>query len=118
MREQILEHQIFDQERALYGSRGLTVRHCAFDGPADGESAFKESEDITAEDCFFNLRYPFWHVHGLAIRRSQMTELCRAALWYSDHIEIRESGLHGIKALRECDHASFKNCDIVSPRCV
>ena len=115
MREQILEHQTFDRERALYGSRGLTVRHCAFDGPADGESAFKESEDITAEDCFFNLRYPFWHVRGLAIRRSQMTELCRAALWYSDHIEIRDSGLHGIKALRECDHASFKNCDIVSP---
>lgn len=112
---QIIENQTFDQERALYGSRGLTVRRCAFDGPADGESAFKECADITAEDCFFNLRYPFWHVHGLNIRSSEMTELCRAALWYSDHIAIEGSKLHGIKALRECDHAALKNCDIISP---
>lgn len=111
----IIENQSFDQERALYGSRGVTVRRCAFDGPADGESAFKECADITAEDCFFNLRYPFWHVHGLTIRRGEMTELCRAALWYSDHITITDTKLHGIKALRECGHATLKKCDIVSP---
>ena len=115
MSGQIIEHQTFDQERALYGSRGLTVRHCAFDGPADGESAFKECADITAEDCFFNLRYPFWHVHGLTLRRAELTELCRAALWYSDHIAIEDARLHGIKALRECDHAALKHCDILSP---
>ena len=37
-----MEHQTFDQERALYGSHDLLVRNCSFDGPADGESAFKE----------------------------------------------------------------------------
>lgn len=115
MIRQIIEHQTFDQERALYGSLGLTVRRCAFDGPADGESAFKECRDITAEDCFFNLRYPFWHVHGLTIRRSELTELCRAALWYSDHISIQDTKLHGIKALRECADAALQNCDILSP---
>ncbi len=115
MSEEIIENQTFDQERALYGSHGLTVRHCAFDGPADGESAFKECGDITAEDCFFNLRYPFWHVHGLVIRRAEMTELCRAALWYSDHVAIEDSKLHGIKALRECGDVAVKNCDIISP---
>lgn len=36
---EIIEHQRFDQERALYGRSGVTVRGCAFDGPADGESA-------------------------------------------------------------------------------
>ena len=112
---EIIENQRFDQERALYGSRDLTVRGCAFDGPADGESAFKECERIVAEDCFFNLRYPFWHVHGLTIRRSEMTELCRAALWYSDHISITGSKLHGIKALRECGQISVTGCDIRSP---
>ena len=112
---EIIENQRFDQERALYGSRDLTVRSCAFDGPADGESAFKECERIVAEDCFFNLRYPFWHVHGLTIRRSEMTELCRAALWYSDHISITGSRLHGIKALRECGQISVTGCDIRSP---
>ena len=51
----------FDEERALYGSRGAEVVNCRFDGPADGESALKESRDITVKDSFFNLRYPFWH---------------------------------------------------------
>ena len=115
MSMQTIENQTFDQERALYGSHDLAVRRCSFTGPADGESAFKECSHITAEQCFFNLRYPFWHVHGLTIRHSEMTELCRAALWYSDHISIEDTRLHGIKALRECGHARLTRCDILSP---
>lgn len=111
----IIENQNFDEERALYGSKRITAKHCSFDGPADGESAFKECTDISAEDCFFNLRYPFWHNHGLSICRSEMTELCRAALWYSDNITITDTKLHGIKALRECSGIFIKNCDIISP---
>ena len=110
-----IEHKTFDEERALYGSRELIVRSCSFDGPADGESAFKECTDITAEHCFFNLRYPFWHVHGLKISDSEMTENCRASLWYSDHIEITGTKMHGIKALRECSDVLIRDCDIISP---
>jgi len=111
----VIEKQQFDMERALYGERHLLVRQCSFDGPADGESAFKEGADIVAEDCYFNLRYPFWHDENLKITGSEMTELCRAALWYSNHIEIEDTKLHGIKALRECSDVILKNCDIVSP---
>lgn len=111
----IIENETFDAERALYGSRDMIVRHCAFDGPADGESAFKESRDIQAADCFFNLRYPFWHNEGLKISGSEMTELCRAALWYSNNIEITDSRLHGIKALRECSRVKMRGCDMISP---
>lgn len=111
----VIENQTFDMERALYGSNGVLVKNCSFDGPADGESAFKEGRDVKAEHCFFNLRYPFWHDHGLKIMDSEMTELCRAALWYSDHVEIADSKLHGIKALRECRDVLIKNCEIISP---
>ena len=111
----VIEDQTFDMERALYGSDGILVKNCSFDGPADGESAFKEGRDIETEHCFFNLRYPFWHDHGLRITESEMTSNCRAALWYSDHIEIAGSKLHGIKALRECSDVLIKNCDIISP---
>ena len=111
----IIEDQTFDMERALYGSNGVRVRNCSFDGPADGESAFKEGENIEAEHCFFNLRYPFWHDRGLKIADSEMTEFCRAALWYSEHVEITNSRLHGIKALRECSDVQIRNCDIISP---
>ncbi len=110
-----IENKRFDEERALYGERGLIIHGGIFDGPADGESALKECSDITAENCFFNLRYPFWHVHGLTLRSSELTQLCRAALWYSDHITISDTKLHGIKALRECRHIILQNCDIISP---
>lgn len=108
-------NQTFDMERALYGSRSIALENCAFDGPADGESALKESRDIKASNCFFNLRYPFWHDDGLTIAGSEMTELCRAALWYSTNIEINDTKLHGIKALRECSRVKIQGCDIVSP---
>ena len=112
---EIIENQTFDEERALYGSKRILVKNCVFDGPADGESAFKESCQIGAEHCLFNLRYPFWHDHGLTVSHSEMTEKCRAALWYSDHVTITDSRLHGIKALRECSDVTVRNCDIISP---
>ena len=115
MSEKIIENQAFDEERALYGVRNVTVRNCRFDGPADGESAFKECEDVTVDGTFMNLRYPFWHDHGLTLRNVEMTELCRAALWYSEGVTIEDSRLHGIKALRECADVRMRGCDVVSP---
>lgn len=111
----VIQDKTFDMERALYGSRNQTVKNCFFDGPADGESAFKECTDIQAEHCYFNLRYPFWHDHGITIHDSEMTALCRAALWYSDNITITNTKLHGIKALRECSGVKMRGCDVISP---
>ena len=104
----------FDEERALYGLRGAEVSHCVFDGPADGESAFKETADLTVTDCTCRLRYPFWHMQNSTISRTEMTETCRAALWYDEDLTITDSRLHGIKALRECDRTVLTGCDIVS----
>lgn len=112
---QIITDKTFDEERALYGARGVIVKKCSFDGPADGESAFKEGHNIIVEDCFFNLRYPFWHDDFLTIIGSNMTGLCRAALWYSHNITIIDTKLHGIKALRECSRIKMRDCDIISP---
>ena len=108
-------NQTFDEERALYGSKDVEVLDCRFDGPADGESAFKECRDIAVKDCYFNLRYPFWHDKGLKISGSEMTDACRAALWYTEDAEITDTKMHGIKALRECANVRIKGCDIISP---
>ena len=105
----------FDEERALYGSRDIYVEKCTFDGPADGESAMKESSNIEVVDSYFNLRYPFWHDTKVRIKDSEMTELCRAALWYSTDIEVTGTKFHGIKALRECSDVLIKDSDIISP---
>lgn len=112
---EVIKNRTFDEERALYGSKGIYVKDCAFDGPADGESAFKEAQDIRVENVFFNLRYPFWHDDRVKIDRAELTELCRAAIWYTNDVEIKNSKLHGIKALRECSRVKIDGCDIISP---
>ena len=104
-----------DEERALYGIADSEVTECRFDGPADGESAFKECKNITVSDCFFNLRYPFWHDDRLVINSCEMTENCRAALWYSSDIVVNTSKLHGIKAMRECKRVAMNGCSVISP---
>lgn len=111
----IIQNETFDQERALYGVRDTQVENCCFDGPADGESAFKECRNVAAVDCYFNLRYPFWHDDGVKIENGHMTEGCRAALWYCENVKIRNSRLHGIKALRECAKVELIGCDVISP---
>ena len=115
MRDMVIKNETFDEERALYGSRDIIVEGCRFDGPADGESAFKESKNVVVKDSYFNLRYPFWHDDGLELDGIEMTESCRAALWYTNDANIRNSKMHGIKALRECSDINIENCDIISP---
>ena len=98
----VIENKTFECEREFYESDGVCLRNCTFDGEADGESAFKESRNVTVEGCLFNLRYPFWHDDGVTIKDTHLTDKCRAALWYSKNIKVENSRLHGIKALREC----------------
>ena len=110
----IVENETFDEERALYGSVDTIIQNCKFDGPADGESAVKECKNVEIKDSYLNLRYPLWHVDGLKISRSELTENCRAALWYSNDVEIKNTKLHGIKAARECVNVSISDCDVIS----
>jgi len=110
----VIEGVRFGEERALYGSRELHLKSCSFAGAEDGESALKESARILVEDTLCDLRYPFWHDEEIEIADSHMTEKCRAALWYSKEVSIRDSKLHGTKAVRECENISVRNCDINS----
>lgn len=103
-----------DEERALYGLRDAEITECVFEGPADGESALKESRDIIVRGCDFRLRYPLWHVSQAEVSGCTMSETCRAALWYGADLRLEDCRLRGIKALRECDRSSLKRCDIES----
>jgi len=110
-----VENQVFDEERAFYGTSNIEINHCSFEGVADGESAFKECRNITVNECYWDLRYPFWHDDGLNINSTEFTENCRAALWYSKNITVKKSKLHGIKALRECSDINLTDTSIISP---
>ncbi len=109
------ENLFLDEERALYAVKNAEVVNCRFDGPADGESALKECADISLRDCCFNLRYPLWHVTRATVDLCEMTENCRAALWYDKEIYIKNCVLNGIKAVRECEGVVLDRCSIASP---
>ena len=108
------ENLILDEERALYAAQDAEIIGCRFEGPADGESALKECRRVQVENCDFLLRYPFWHAEDTVIENSRMTETCRAALWYDKNVEVKNSVLGGIKALRECDNSTLTDCTIES----
>lgn len=103
-----------DIERAFYASKEMEFENITIDGPADGESAFKECSNIEVSSSFFNLRYPFWHNNNLKLKDSTMTDLCRAALWYDNDVEIDGVKSNGIKALRECKNIVMVNSEFNS----
>ena len=105
----------YDEERALYHLCDTEVASCTFAGPADGESAFKEARDITVRDCFFSLRYPFWHTKRFLIEGCRMDALTRASLWYAEEGELRNCEIEGVKCFRECRGVVFRDCRIISP---
>ncbi len=111
----VIENKNFPKERDLYGVENVLIKNCSFDGEEDGESALKEARDVKLESCYMNLRYPLWHDNGVMLDNVTMTDKCRAALWYTEGVEIKNSHLLGIKALRECKDVKISNSRIVSP---
>lgn len=109
------ENQRFGLERALYSEDNFELFNCRFEGEEDGESALKEATNFNVKDCYFDLRYPFWHNDHVKIVNIEMTPNCRAALWYSNNISIKASKMNGIKALRECNDVLIKYTQINSP---
>ena len=108
----IIENQTFDQERALYGLKDLTVKNCRFDGPADGESAFKECRNIDVAACFMNLRYPFWHVEKAKITSLKMKG--KYSFQYDENIEITDSELNTKDAFWHTKNVTVKNSIVKS----
>lgn len=105
---------ILDEERALYNVHNAKIEGCVFDGSTDGESALKECGQLEVNNCKFMLRYPLWHVSNAVINNCDMSDTCRAALWYDKNVKIKNSKLGGIKALRECDNSYIDGCEINS----
>ena len=56
-----------------------------------------------------------WHVDKLSMETCEMTETCRAALWYDSRVNIRDCRMNGIKAVRECKDVDISRSEIDSP---
>ncbi len=112
---QSIRNKIFDEERALYHLCDATVEDCSFSGSADGESALKESANVSLLHCHFFLRYPLWHSVGFSMVQCDMSETCRAPLWYAQNGKIENCDINGVKCLRECTNIEMEGCRVVSP---
>ena len=103
---EIISNQHFEGERPLFERHHLKLDHVTI---GEGESAIKECSDIEATDCRLWGKYPFWHVHGFKISRCQFDVGARSALWYSDHLDMRDTRIDGPKMFREMDHIVMEN---------
>ena len=101
-----IKNQHFEGERPLFKSHNLRLEQVTI---GDGESAVKECSDIEAEDCRFWGKYPFWHVHGLKINRCQFDAGARSALWYTDHLEMKNTRIDAPKMFREAHDLYLEN---------
>lgn len=103
-----------DEERAFYGSRNISFSNINIEGPADGESAFKECKNIEVLDSHLALRYPFWHDTNAVINNCKLEETARASFWYGRNISLNNVVCNGVKAFRECKDVYIKNSSFES----
>lgn len=99
----------FGGERPLFASKHLKLENVTIHA---GESALKECEDIVAEKCRFEGKYPFWHVDGFKIKDCIFTPGARAALWYSRDLIMTDTLVEAPKMFREMDNMKLKNVRI------
>lgn len=95
---EIIKDTFFEGERPLYGKKNLTLNNVKF---YPGESALKETANITAENCYFMGKYPFWHNENSVIHNSFFTVYSRAAIWYSKNIKMFNTIVEAPKMFRE-----------------
>lgn len=104
-----IQNKEFEGERPLYHTAHLELENVTIHA---GESALKETADITATNCRFEGKYPFWLTDGFRITNCLFTEGARAALWYSNDLEMRDTLIEAPKMFRDSKRLSLKNVRI------
>ena len=102
-------NQEFGGERPLYCKHDLYLEGVKIHR---GESSLKETSNITAVNCVFEGKYPFWCCDGFVIRNCLFTGRARAALWYSRNCEMTDTYVDAPKMFREMDGIKLRNVQI------
>lgn len=99
----------FGGERPLFESHDVRLENVVIHA---GESALKECSNIEAYHCTFEGAYPFWHVHGFHIEHCYFPVTGRSALWYCDHLVMKDTVIDAPKMFREMDHLTLQHVEI------
>lgn len=105
----LIENTEFGGERPLFASHDLHIINVTI---REGESAIKECSNIVATNCRFEGNYPFWHVHGFTIDNCYFAVGGRSALWYSDHLTMKNTVIDAPKMFREMNDIDIENVEI------
>lgn len=95
---EIIKDKEFGGERPLFETHNVRLENVTI---REGESAVKECSNIEAFNCRFEGNYPFWHVHKFLIDRCYFDVGGRSALWYSDHLTMKDTVIDAPKMFRE-----------------
>lgn len=104
-----IQNKEFGGERPLFASSDLLLDNVTIHA---GESALKECKNITAVNSRFEGKYPFWHVNGFVIKNCLFTPGARAALWYSDNLDMSDTLVEAPKMFREMRNIKLQNVRI------
>lgn len=104
-----IQNKEFGGERPLFASSDLLLDNVTIHA---GESALKECKNITAVNSRFEGKYPFWHVDGFVIKNCLFTPGARAALWYSDNLDMSDTLVEAPKMFREMRNIKLQNVRI------
>ncbi|MBQ3882371.1 MAG: DUF3737 family protein, partial [Bacteroidales bacterium] len=106
-----IRNQEFGGERPLYCEHDLYLENVIIH---EGESALKETGNITAVNCRFEGKYPFWCCDNFKVKDCIFTVGARAALWYSQNLVMEDTIVDAPKMFREMNGLKLRNVIIDS----
>ena len=104
--KQIIRDCFFEGERSLYAQTNTNLENVQFQ---PGESPLKHARDVSVIQCEFMGKYPLWHSDTISIDQCHFTVTARAAIWYTQHLSMRNSTVDAPKMFRQVSHLTIEN---------
>ncbi|GGF57397.1 DUF3737 family protein [Alteromonas lipolytica] len=102
----LIENCFYEGERPLFGLKNHTLDRVKI---YPGESALKHSEDLITRNCEYMGKYPYWHSNNIVIADSLFTPYARAAIWYAQHIHMKNCVVDAPKMFRRVAYSIIEN---------
>lgn len=106
---QILQNVEYGGERPLFALRSAELDHVVIH---PGESALKHVENITARDCLFEGKYPFWHAKHVVLEGGRFAPGARAAIWYADDVRMKHTRIDAPKMFRDMENIDLEQVEL------
>lgn len=103
--------KVFSGDRPLFKEKNLCLELPEF---LEGESALKESRNITIIQGKFLGNYPLWHVKNAELIKTHFLEQCRSSVWNSSGLKFADCVIQGPKFLRTSSCIEANNIKIIN----